>query len=101
MIAYRGAIIGCVAGIFISFYGFNGGAVFFSVALPQNVIITLGIAFAALFNFDYIINKCASAKTDFKTLLKNAFIGFLITLIGAIYEFLITVILIRPMNFYF
>ena len=96
IVAYRGAIIGCVVGIFLSVYGFNGGAIFFFVIAPQNLIVTCGIVLAALFNFDYTV-KCK--KQNFALIFQNCLLGFTVAAIGAIYELLISVILIRPMNF--
>ena len=100
LIAYRGAIIGCIAGIFIKEYGFSGGALFFFVTLPQNVLVTLGLIVSAVLNFDYVINKCCK-KTDVSVLLTNCIIGLGISFLGAIYELTVSVIIIRPMNFYF
>ncbi len=101
LIAYRGAIVGCVGGIFISLYGFNGCAVFIAVVVPQNLIVTVGIIVSGLLNFADNLDKCLPKENKIKEILINCAIGFLIMIVGALYEFLITVVLLRPMNFYF
>ncbi len=100
-IAYRGAIIGCIAGLFIHSFGFNGVAVYFTVILPQNLIVTAGLTAIFVLNFDYVVNKPSKCKLKIELMLKNCLLGFIICSVGAIYELFITVIVIRPMNFYF
>ncbi|MBR1867696.1 MAG: hypothetical protein IJ800_03850 [Clostridia bacterium] len=100
IIAYRGAIIGSVSIVFINLYGFNGFIVFMTVVLPQNIITTLGLCVFSLLNL-YQITDVKCNGNNIKVFAENAAIGFAFCFIGALYEFLILVILIRPMNFYF
>ncbi len=99
VIGYRGAIVGCVGCVFLSLYGFNGGAVFFAVVLPQNFIVSLAIIISAVLNLhtNMYAKKCDKKKDIFI----NCIVGYIIMIVGAVYELLITMILLRPLNFYF
>lgn len=101
VVLYRGAIIGSIAGVFISLYGFSGGAIYFLVVLPQNLIVTTGLVIAGTLNYSFIKGPKCFKKEKLKELMINSIIGFAVTFAGAIYELAVLCFFIRPMNFYF
>ena len=100
IIAYRGAIIGSVGVVFLNLYGFNGFIIYITVVFPQNLIATIGLCVFSVLNL-YQITDVKCHGDNLKVFAVNALIGFTFCFVGALYEFLVLIILIRPMNFYF
>ncbi|MBO4262160.1 MAG: hypothetical protein J5903_00040 [Clostridia bacterium] len=101
IIIYRGAIIGVVGGVFFKAYGFYGGTVYLFVVLPQNIVVTFGLAIAGLLDFAHMIDRKNCGKPDVKVFAENCIIGYCICFLGALYEFIVLLVMIRPLNFYF
>jgi len=101
IIFYRGLILGSVGCAFYSLYGISGISIYIFIVVPQNLIVTFGLVVTGILNYKYIKGLCRKGKFDLTEIGWNCILGFVICAVGAIYEFLLLLILIRPLHFYF
>ena len=90
----RGLILGSLFYIFRSNYFVSGVIIYLFIVCIQNIIITAGMIVAVTLNYD-IAEKPFSCKV--KDLIFNFMISFGVCLIGALYELLILVLILRPL----
>lgn len=99
IIFYRGLIIGSMTCIFYSIYSLYGVALFIIVTIPQNVVNTFGLVTCGILNYDYHANS-QCRKLNVREVFTNAVMGFVICTVGALYEFTVLALIIRPFSFY-
>lgn len=90
----RGLVLGSLFYIFRSNYFVSGVIIYLFIVCIQNIIITAGMIVAVTLNYD-IAEKPLSCKV--KDLIFNFMISFGVCLIGALYELLILVLILRPL----
>lgn len=90
---YRGLVLGgCAVNVF-SLMQFSGLIIFIILTLPTHLIITTGLIFASVLNYqsNNCNNKCIA-------ILKNAIVCIVFVLLASIYFLLVTALIIRPIN---
>ena len=90
----RGLVLGSLFYIFWSNYFISGLFIYIFIICVQNIIITAGMIVAVVLNYD-IADKSFSCKV--KELIFNFIISFGVCIVGALYELLILVLILRPL----
>ncbi len=100
LIFYRGYVLGIAGVIFFIDFGLTGGIIYVFAILIQNLILSL-----ALIGFSCCclnrLQSCLKQKIDLQLHIKEFVIFYLLALIGIIVEFLMIILVLRPLNFYF
>lgn len=95
IIFYRGLILGSCAILFFTLSKLSGVVLFIILTLPTNAIITAGLIVSSLLN-NHANRKGCNNKGELIAI--NALICLAFTLVAAIYFFLVTAIIVRPIN---
>ncbi len=101
IIIYRGYVLGAAGIVFITNFKITGLVLFVFCVFLQNLITTLSlilystIAYKLSDNFD----KCKNF--NYKAYVFASFVFFLISVIGALIELILLLLILRPLNFYF
>ena len=90
----RGLVLGSLFYIFLSNYFISGLLAYFFIICVQNIIINAGMIIAVILNYE-IADKPLSCKV--KELIFNFIISFCVCSVGALYELLILVLILRPL----
>ncbi len=96
---YRGIILGSISLLFFEVLGIQGLIVFIFLVIVQNLLVTLGLFFTSIIVYD-LKSFCKKKYTD-NVYLKYFLIGFIISIIAAIYELILLLCFFRPLNIYF
>lgn len=90
----HGLVLGGLFFIFWSNYFISGLFIYIFIICVQNIIITAGMIAAVVLNYD-LAEKPFSCKI--KDLILNFIISFGICFVGALYELLLLVLILRPL----
>ncbi|MBQ9709088.1 MAG: hypothetical protein IJV67_00510 [Clostridia bacterium] len=97
---YRGFVLSLTLTVFSLHFGISGVLIGVFIVLPQNVITTIALMlFSTVSCF-----KLKKGKLDINALKKNGkyvAVFYVISFVGALIEFLVLFLLLRPMSFYF
>lgn len=100
--AYRGFILGTMCGIIVVQFGFTGFICVIFLVVPQHFVTTAGLVLASLGGTEYALmwkkQRCVCNVKEYS--LEFVFF-FVCSLLGAIAEQVILLLLIRPLNFFF
>lgn len=96
---YRGIVLGSVFFVFFELFSIHGILIFLTLVVIQNLIVTLTLLCTILY-INCIKNKC---KKHYFTIyyIRILFFGYLISLVGALYELILLLTFFRPLNIYF
>lgn len=96
ILLYRAYILGLTAKLFVFGLGFNGVVFYLFLILTQSLLTSLSIIV-------YLLNTYSSfkCKKSISFYLKCLILSSLIATIGAIIEFVLLLVVFRPLNFYF
>ena len=101
IILYKGFIFGITIRILISAYFAGGILVSAVIIIPSCIITVLGYMTLSCFCY-YSFFKCASLKIkNIKCILCDFLLCMSICVAALLIEFIISVILVRPLNYYF
>jgi len=99
LLGYRGFVLGRIFNSFISILGFEGLIFYLFIILIQNLLTTLAIIVTIT---ELIYKREGSCKELFsQELIKNVIKGYLLSLLAPLYEFVVLVCIIRPLNIFF
>ncbi len=96
--AYRGYVLGLVAGIFASQFGLTGILIFVFLVMIQNLITSAALCFAIILGSELKKICCKDFIANYAVICAALYI---VSLVGALIEALILGLLLRPLNFYF
>lgn len=96
ILLYRAYILGLTAKLFVFGLGFNGVVFYLFLILTQSLLTSVSIIV-------YLLNAYSSlkCKKSISFYLKCLILSILIATIGAIIEFVLLLVVFRPLNFYF
>jgi len=99
IIVYRGYILSVSLSVFSATFGLTGAVVGCFVLLLQNLVVTFTLIVCSSSSL-YLVKQC-KGKSFFKAYGFTVAVLYFVSLIGAIIELFVAVLLLRPMNFYF
>lgn len=96
---YRGLVLGTVVLLFFEALGIQGVIIFIFLVLVQNVVVTFALFFTSVIVYD-LKRVCKKKYTD-NIYLKYFLLGFIISIMVAIYEIILLCCFFRPLNIFF
>ena len=96
---YRGIILGSIALSFFEALGIEGIILYLFLIIVQNVLVTFCLFYSAI--IIYRLRSVCQEKYTNNVFLKYLFVGYLLSIIVALYEFLFLFLILRPLNLYF
>lgn len=98
---YRGFVLGLSMIISVRFFSTSGLVVFLFLIFPQHIITSACLVLSGVCCVENQKSKKSCSFCKKNDYWKCVLTFFLLSLIGAIFEFLILALLIRPLHFYF
>lgn len=95
---YRAFTLGVAGKIFISQIAITGAIMFIFLILVQALFMCISILLFIILIYNYM-KKCCDMQINF--ILKTYLISSIVAIIGCILEFLLIIMLFRPLNLYF
>jgi|GEM_PF-3164385 len=95
---YRGYILGLAAGIFLSKFGINGLMLFIFAVMIGNIVTSAALIVFAALTRRRKVDKCKLKKNE---VTKYFLLCLALSLVGAIFELVFTLLILRPLNFSF
>ena len=95
---YRAFTLGVAGKIFISQIAITGAIMFIFLILVQALFMCISILLFIILIYNYM-KKCCDIQINF--ILKTYLISSIVAIIGCILEFLLIIMLFRPLNLYF
>lgn len=101
IVVYRGYVLGAALVAFLSGFGITGAVLFVFCVFLQNVITTVALIVFTAVACDFIKKARKLCNLNIKDYVLALIIAFLISVIGALVEFILLSLIFRPLNFYF
>lgn len=95
---YRAFTLGIAGKIFICQIAITGAIMFIFLILVQALFMSISILLFIILIYNYM-KKCGDMQINF--ILKTYLISSIVAIIGCILEFLLIIMLFRPLNLYF
>ena len=96
---YRGIVLGSVFFVFFDMFSLHGIIIYVFLVVIQNALVTFGLFYTAICVYD--LRGHCNKKYFSKFYLSFFIIGYIIAVIGAVYEFILLITFFRPLNIYF